>query len=141
MGWSNGAVEEEKNTGGEVNSLPGEKCAGLSPIIHLRFSDELAGHGTAQSAVEAFHDSDAGHDMWSRTISRNEDSGTLPCVRLQRCPMRSATKIAARRAGRIVLALPWPAGRALVRAAGHLCSTPDRGNRATQDAKLELARF
>jgi len=57
------------------------------------------------------HDSHARHDMWSRTISRNKDSGTPPCVKLQRRPMRTASKIAARRAGKIVLALRWPAGK------------------------------
>lgn len=86
-------------------------CAEASPIIHLRLSSELAGHGAGQSAAAvSFHDSDAGHDMWSRTISCNEDSDNLPCVRLGRRPMGAASKIATRRAGRVVLALRWPAG-------------------------------
>lgn len=77
-----------------------KESARASPIIHLRFSNELAGHGAGRAAaLPSFHDSDAGHDMWSRTISCNEDSDNLPCVRLQWHPMRSASKIAC--AGRV----------------------------------------
>lgn len=77
---------------------------------HLRFSSELAGHGAGlrsaallpfpRAASPCLPASGAGHDMWSRTISRSSDSGSLPCVRPDRCPMRSASKIVLGRAGR-----------------------------------------
>ncbi|KAF1829735.1 hypothetical protein BDW02DRAFT_135502 [Decorospora gaudefroyi] len=111
---------------------------------YLRFSSELAGHGAGlQHAVLAHLQQcfpsmtpNAGHDMWSRTISRNEDLGYLPCVRLDRRPMRSANKIILRMAGRVVLALRRPAGTrvALVSSAGHRCRTPDQGSRAQAHA-------
>ena len=60
----------------EVVTIPNvQDLCGLSPINLVRSSNALSGRAADQYAALLFlHDSDAGHDMWSRSISRNKDS-------------------------------------------------------------------
>lgn len=107
------ACEEKKSREG-TNSLQREKCAWecrqLSPAfqqVSWPGTERVCGLRSAAAllpfpcaASPCLHDSGAAHDMWSRTIRRSGSSGSLPCVRPDGCPMRSATKIILHRAGR-----------------------------------------
>jgi len=80
-----GMWEKKKSIGvgePEVVTIPNlQDLCGLSPINLVRFRNALSGRAAGQYAAVLFlHDSDAGHDMWSRSISRNtdSDSNSLP---------------------------------------------------------------
>jgi hypothetical protein len=96
----------------------------MSPINLVHYSNALSGRAADPYAgVPFLHDSDAGHDMWSRSISRARRTWTATeYIGLKGRPMAAASKIAMQRAGRVVLALRWTAGSEHIgerRSAGH----------------------
>jgi len=50
-----GAQKKKKSTGGGMNSLQREKCVRAVANYHLRFSNELAGHGAGLQHCCPFH--------------------------------------------------------------------------------------
>jgi hypothetical protein len=89
MLWSDWDVAEEKRDG--VANLRWSQYPNDAGFVrnvakyYLRLDYALAGRAADQYAsVLFFHDSDAGHDMWSRSISRSEDSDNDTLHRAER---------------------------------------------------------
>jgi hypothetical protein len=118
------AVEPEVVTISNVQDL-----CGLSPINLMRRSNALFGRAADQyAAILFFHDSRCWPRCGRRLLVATGTRAMAPYFGLNDEPMAAASKITMQRAGRVVLALRWTAGKGGHCSAG--CGASDRGDHA-----------